>query len=78
MGHVSADKVAGCQGGAETELTGKDGGGHDACETAGVVSWVGWVCTTDSEQVEHGSLSLEDGAAADGTDFYGWHGDADV
>lgn len=78
MSHVRADKVAGGKGCAETEFTGEDGGGHDTGEASGVVTGAGWVSATDTEEVKHGSLSLEDGAAADSADFYRRHRDADV
>jgi hypothetical protein len=36
------------------------------------------VCAADAEEVEHGGLGLEDGAAAYGSDFDGGHGDGDL
>lgn len=36
------------------------------------------MCALDAEQVKHGLLGLEDGAAANSADFDAWHGDGDL
>jgi hypothetical protein len=36
------------------------------------------VWAADAEEVEHGSLRLEDGAAAEGADFDAGHADGDL
>lgn len=76
--HVCFDKMAGGQSAAETEFAGEGGGGDDACELAGVGAGAGRVRAFDAEQVEHGHLRFEDGAAADGADFDARHGNADL
>jgi hypothetical protein len=64
MLHVSADQMAGRQSTAEGQLASQDSSGNDACEALGVGAWAGWVRATDAEHVEHGTLRVEDGAAA--------------
>lgn len=43
-----------------------------------VVARMGWVCSSDAEEVEAGALRFEDGAAAYGADFDGGHGYGDL
>jgi hypothetical protein len=76
--HVCLDEMAGGQGTIETEFAGQGGGGDDACELAGVGARAGWVWAFDAEEVEHGHLRFQDGAAANGADFDARHGDADL
>jgi hypothetical protein len=78
MLHVGLDEVAGGEGGAEGELAREDGGGDDACERAGVLAGVGEMGPAHAEQVEHRTLRVQDGAAAEGADFDGGHGDGDL
>jgi hypothetical protein len=61
--------VAGRKSGAERQLTGQNGGRDDASQPPGVLAGAGGVRTTDTEHVEHGSLGIENGAAAESTDF---------
>ena len=67
------DEMACRQGTTEGKLSSENGGTDDAGETAGVVAGVGGVRALDAEHVKHGTLGFEDGAAAEGTDFEGWH-----
>ena len=76
--HVGLDEMAGGQGAAEAEFAGQGGGGDDAGELAGVGAGAGRVRALDAEEVEHGHLRFEDGAAAEGAGFDGGHGDADL
>jgi hypothetical protein len=50
----------------------------DAGKEARVVAWRSGMGATDAEEVEHGGLGLEDGAAANGADFDGRHGNGDL
>jgi len=77
-GEVRLDEVAGGEGGAEGELAREDGGGDDACERAGVLAGTGEVGPAHAEQVEHRTLRVQDGTAAEGADFDGGHGDGDL
>jgi len=63
---------------AEGQLGGKHSCSDDARQLAGVVTGRSHVGAADAEDVEKGRLRLEDGAATDGTDFDGGHGDRDV
>ena len=36
------------------------------------------MCASDAEEVEHSGLRLQNGAAADGSDFDGRHADGDL
>ena len=69
MGHVRLDKVPGRQGRAERELASQYAGRDDTRELLGVFAGRGGVGAADAEEVEHGGLGFEDGAAADGADF---------
>lgn len=78
MLHMGLDEVTGGKGRAEGELAREDGGGDNACERAGVLAGVGEVGPTHAEQVEHRTLGVQDGAAAESADFDGWHRDGDL
>ena len=78
MGHMRLDEVTGGEGRAQREFTGEDACGDDLGELLGVFAGGGGVSAAHTEEVEHGCLGLEDGAAADGADFDGRHGDGDL
>jgi hypothetical protein len=73
MRHVRLDEMARAQRGIQTELACEDAGGDDARELTRVVARCGWVGAADAEEVEHGGLGLEDGAATDGANFDAGH-----
>lgn len=75
---MALDKLARSQGGAEAQLAGQDRGGDDACQLAGIVTWVFGVSAAQAEEVEHGGLRAEDGATAYCANFDGGHGDGDL
>ena len=75
MLHVSVDQMPRGEGTAERQFARQHGAGDDASQAAGVVTRVGKVGAFDAQEVEHGALRFEDGAAADGADFYGRHAD---
>lgn len=54
---------------AQTEFTRQYTGSYDACELACVVAGRGLVGATHAEEVEHGGLRREEGAASDCADF---------
>ena len=62
----------------QTQFTSKYTRGDDARELPCVVAWSGGMRAAHAEQVEHGGLGLEDGAAADCADFDGGHRDGDL
>lgn len=76
--HVCLDEVARSEGRAQRQLAGQHGGGDDAGEEACVLAGCDGVGAAHAEHVEHGGLGLEDGAAAQGADFDGGHGDGDL
>jgi hypothetical protein len=76
--HMCLDKVTSAQGAVEGKFTSQHTRGNDTGELARVVAWRGGVSAADAEEVEHSRLGLEDGAAADGADFDGGHGDGDL
>lgn len=78
MRHVSLDQVAGGESTAEGQLTRQDGCRDNASKAAGVVSGVGGVRSSDAEQLQHGSLGVQDGATAKGADFQRGHGNGDL
>ena len=67
--HVRLDEMTGAQRTVERQLTGQDTGGNDTSELPGVVTGRCWVSAAYAKEIEHGGLGLEDGTAADGTDF---------
>ena len=60
------------------EVFGKNARGDDLGELLRVRAGVRGVGAADAEHFEHGGLGLQDGAAADGADFDGGHGDGDL
>lgn len=78
MLHVSSDEMTGGQGTAERKLAGEDGCTDDAGETAGVVTGVGGVRASDTKDVKHGALGLEDGTTAESSDLERGHRDRDL
>ena len=69
MRHVRLHQVSRSKSRAKRQLTGEDAGGDDFGELTRVRARFGHVCATHAEEVEHGCLGLENGAAADGADF---------
>lgn len=78
MRHVSLDQVAGSKGTAEGQFTSQDCRGNDAGKAAGVVARVGGVRSSDTEQLQHGALGVQDGATTESADFQRGHGDGDL
>ena len=78
MGHMRLDQMARRERAAKAQLAREDAGGHDASELLGIVTGIGGMSASNAEEVEHCTLRLEDGAAANGADFDGGHGDADL
>lgn len=78
MSHVRPDQMSSCQGAAETQFSCKHTGSYDAGQASRVVARIDWVCSSDAEQVEHGTLRLKDGTTANGANLDGRHGDADL
>lgn len=76
--HMRADEMAGSESTAQGQLTSEDGGGDNTGETARVVTRARRVSAADAEEVEHGGLGLEDGAAAESTDFERGHRHGDL
>ena len=76
--HMRFDQMARSEGGAEAQFAGEHGSAHDAGEFAGVFTGGGGVGAAHAEEVKHAGLGFEDGAAADGADFDGGHGDGDL
>jgi hypothetical protein len=72
------DQMARTQRGVERKFAGEDTSSDDTRELARVVAWGGGVSAAHAEEVEHSGLGLEDGAAANGADFDGGHGDGDL
>lgn len=78
VGHVSPDKMTSGQCGTQTQFSGQDGGTDDARKLTSVISRVGGVGATNTEEIQHGGLSLQDRTAADGADFNRRHGHGDL
>lgn len=78
MRHVTADQVAGGQGGHERQLAGQHRGAQDAGQPLGVVAGVQRVGAPHAEHFQTGRLAGQRRAAAHGADFDGRHGARDV
>jgi hypothetical protein len=76
--HVCLDKVTSSKGCTERQFTGEDTSSNNTCKLASVVARVSRVGATDTEQIEHGRLRLEDCTTTNGTDFDTRHGDRDL
>lgn len=64
--------------GTQAELTGENGGGNYTRKLAGVLTRGGRVRSTDSQEIQHGTLALENGTSANGADFDRGHGHSDL
>lgn len=62
----------------QREFTGKNTSSNDASEFACVVARVCGMRAADTKHIKTCGLGLENGAAAEGADFNGRHGDADL
>ncbi len=78
MAHVCLHQMASSQRRAQRQFAGENPGSDNTSKLARVISWISGMSAADAEEVEHSSLGLEDGAAADGADFDGGHGDGDL
>lgn len=78
MRHMRLDQMARGQRRTQRKLTRQHAGSDDAGELARIVAGVGGMGASHAQQVEHGGLGLEDGAAADGADFDRGHADGDL
>lgn len=74
MAHMRLHQMPSSQRAAQTELTCEHGGSNDPGKLPCVVARVRWVGAFDAEDVEHGGLGFENGAAADGANFDARHG----
>ena len=70
--------MASREGSTQAEFTCQHASSHDARKLAGVLTGLRLVRATDTQDIEHGRLSFEDGTAANCSDFHGRHGDADM
>ena len=78
MRHVRLYKMTSTQGTIQRQFTSKYTGGNYARKLACIIAWGRGVCTTYAEEIEHGRLGFENGAAAYGADFDGGHGDGNL
>lgn len=78
MRHMRFHEVTRSKRRAEREFASEHARGDDLGELLRVGAGGGGVGAADAEHFEHGGLGLEDGAAADGADFDGGHGDGDL
>lgn len=80
MCHVRFDKVARSKCGAQAQLSRKNSGSDNSSKLPSIVTWVGGVGTTDTEQIKHGRLSFKNSATTDCADFdrRHRHGDLEV
>jgi hypothetical protein len=67
-----------CKRTSQAQFTGKHSRSDDAGELLRVLAWFNCRGSTHAEEVEHGSLWLEDRAAANSSDFNAGHGHGDV
>lgn len=76
--HVCPDKMTGSKGTAETQLTGQYAGRDDTGELPSIVPGMCWVCASNAEKVQAGTLGLQNCAAAYSTNFDRGHGYRDL
>lgn len=69
MLHMRLDQMTRSKSRTQTQLASKNSTADDASELAGVAAGRGEVGAADAEEVEHGGLGAEEGAAADCADF---------
>jgi hypothetical protein len=69
MRHMGLDKVARTQGTVQTKFTSEDTRSDYARKLARIIAWRRGMSATNTEEVEHGGLGLEDSAATDCADF---------
>lgn len=73
MGHVGSDKVTSSESSTETELTSEYRSRDNTGQLAGILTRGGGVSATDTKQIQHRALGLEDGTTTNGTNFNGRH-----
>ena len=78
MRHMRLHQMARRQRRTQRQFARKHTSSNDASELARVVAGVSGMGAAHAQQVEHGGLRLEDGAAADGADFDRGHADGDL
>jgi hypothetical protein len=78
VGHVGFDKVTSGKSSTETELTSQDGSRDYTGQLAGVLTGGGRVSATNTKQIQHRALGLENGTTADSSDLYGGHRHGDL
>ena len=78
MRHMRSNQMTRRQRSIQTQFTRQHSRGDDTRELSRVVARAFGVRAAHAQEVEAGGLGLEDGAAADGADFDGGHGDGDV
>jgi hypothetical protein len=75
---VGLDQMASSESCTKRQLTGEDTSSDNTCKLASVVTGVCRVGTTNTEQVEHGGLGLENCTTTNGTNFNTRHRDRDL
>lgn len=78
VGHMSPDEMSGGESSAQAELTSENRGSDDARQLASILTRGGGVRATDTKEIQHGALSLQDGTTTDGTDLDTGHGNCDL
>jgi hypothetical protein len=76
--HVRFDKVASSKCGAQAQLSRKNSGSDNSSKLPSIVTWVGGVGTTDTEQIKHGRLPFKNSATTNCANFDGRHRHSDL
>lgn len=78
MGHVSPDKVTGSKGTAEAELASQNTSGDDSSQLPSIIARICGVSPSNTKEIEHSALRLEDCPPSNCADFDARHRNADL
>lgn len=73
MCHVGPDKVTGSKSTAEAEFTGQNTSGDYSSQLASIVAGVRGMSPSNTKEIEHSALRLEDSPPSNCADFDTWH-----
>ncbi|KAH3670240.1 hypothetical protein OGATHE_003053 [Ogataea polymorpha] len=76
--HVRLDQMAGRKGRTERELGRQDGRCNDLGQLSCIGSWFGWMRTLHPQELQHGSLRLQNSTSSNGSYLDRWHRDGNL
>lgn len=78
MGHMRSHQMTCCKRAAKTQFSGKNTRSHDTGEAARIFPWIRGVSTSNTQEIEHSALRLENCATTNGANFDRWHRHANL